>query len=148
MAAIEFPKQRRRWGSESTNFFGSSQSVDPGHGVPVPERVYRCEGSQYTNCGHLHVGTKIFNRCGRGGEGRGGAQGGWLACSAFLAAISLFAALFLRQLQSPRLAWHSVIPPPQIGRPKVSCNRVGVVNLFLLRVLNLYIAPIVRVCSA
>ena len=68
MAAIVFIKQRQRWGNESTNFFGSSLSVDPGHGVPVPERVCRCDGSQYANCGHLHVGAKIFNKL--GGAGR------------------------------------------------------------------------------
>ena len=83
MAAILFPQQRRRWGSESTNFFGSSQSVDPGYGVPVPERVHRCQGSQYTNCGHLHVGAKIFNRC-----GRGGARAGW-AVSVVIIAVRL-----------------------------------------------------------
>lgn len=59
MAAITYPRQRRRWGNESTNFFGISKS-EFSH-LPVPQKVYRCDLSQYTNAGHFHVGAKVLN---------------------------------------------------------------------------------------
>ena len=59
MASVEIPGQRRRWGNESTNFYHHSRTPNPG--VPTRQKIYRCDDSQYTNCGHQHVGTKSLN---------------------------------------------------------------------------------------
>lgn len=59
MASIEIPGQNRRWGNESTNFFHHSRTPNPG--VPARQKIYRCDDSQYTNCGHQHIGAKCIN---------------------------------------------------------------------------------------
>jgi len=59
MAAVVIPGQPRRWGNESTNFFQHSRTEAPG--VASKQKVYRCDGNQYTNCGHYHLGTKAVN---------------------------------------------------------------------------------------
>lgn len=59
MAAVVIPGQPRRWGNESTNFFQHSSTEAPG--LASRQKVYRCDGNQYTNCGHYHLGTKAVN---------------------------------------------------------------------------------------
>ncbi|KAL5486495.1 hypothetical protein EMCRGX_G018983 [Ephydatia muelleri] len=59
MAAVTIPGQPRRWGNESSNFYHASKTQTPG--IPSKQKVYRCDGHQYANAGHYHIGTKTVN---------------------------------------------------------------------------------------